>query len=105
MGHTACRDCFKEVLEFLAERPDSPVTVVDGVEPREEQQPDPNRPRLGELPEIVVTAPGTTVYHAPDERGSDDAACFIESDKHRRAEREVLEPHGEPCKHCFEDGV
>jgi hypothetical protein len=112
LGMAPCRNCYTAALDYLAtEVDDSPVerreegeavdstdtvdgdlVVADGGGGLAKAS-----PRIAAKPEAVLVASGSNTYHAPTANGPlcDQHGSF------RRADREALAGHRDPCKECF----
>lgn len=114
-----CRSCWESVLEWEAQKPESPVEEIgaaaadggeaDGfadLEDRPPLSPQPNPTRLGAIPEQVLVSSSGNVYHAPDAEG--EPYCQnVDLDRTNVFEKDVDVVRGwrRPCKSCFAEAV
>lgn len=108
-GLKPCQTCYEDILEFLAQQPESPVelrnnspTAIAEVSPDTtgfDPIIEPSVPSLTVLTnEVLVQSSEIKVMHAPT---ADGPLCEQPGD-FRRVDPDAVDPHYRPCKDCFD---
>jgi len=111
-GFGLCRNCYRPVFSYLADRSDSEVERAEGSVGLDEEPPTAvvadggvaaiagGDERLASPTEDVLIASRSSVFHAPTGGGP---LCGETADM-RRVDRAVLAGQRRPCRECFDLG-